>query len=78
MWVRVWYYCRMILDVEEKGFIMFGKIVLIEFMSGNMGVVLVMVGCKRGYKVMLVMFNFMFLEWCMVFWVLDVEVVFIG
>lgn len=48
----------MIEDVEVKGILKFG-VVIIELISGNIGVGLVWVVSVKGYKVILIMFEIM-------------------
>lgn len=50
---------------------------LVEFISGNIGIVLVYVCVVCGYKLMLIMLEIMSLEWRKVFKVLGVNLVLI-
>lgn len=50
---------------------------IVEFISGNMGIVLVFVVVLCGYKLILIMFSSMSLECCKLFKVLGVNLVFI-
>lgn len=64
----------MIQQVESKGLIKFGDI-LIEVISGNIGIVLVMVAVIKGYKMVLIMLDNMSVEWRVFMVVFGVELV---
>lgn len=66
----------MIKDVEEKGLIN-KDIVIIELMSGNMGIVLVFVVVVKGYRLILIMLDIMSIERRKFLKVLGVEFVLI-
>lgn len=66
----------MIEDVEVKGVLKFGDII-IELISGNIGIGLVMVVVVKGYCVILIMFEMMSIECCNLFCVYGVELVLI-
>lgn len=68
---------NMINVVECEGLIKLGKIILVELMFGNIGIVLVMVVVVRGYKLILIMLEIMSMECCVMLWVYGVELVLI-
>jgi cysteine synthase len=49
------YFCRMIEDAEERGLISPGVTTLVELTSGNMGLGLVLIANKKGYRFIAVM-----------------------
>lgn len=66
----------MVEDVEVKGMLKFG-VIIIELISGNIGVGLVFVVVVKGYKLILIMFDMMSMECRNLLKVLGVEFVFI-
>lgn len=66
----------MINVVEVFGELKLGGII-VEFISGNIGIVFVMVGVVWGYCVILMMLVLMLKECCVLFKVFGVEIVFI-
>lgn len=66
----------MIWDVEKSGKFIKGK-VIVEFIFGNIGIVLVFIVVVCGYKLILMMFELMLIEWCWVMVVFGVELIFI-
>lgn len=68
---------NMINVVECEGLIVLGKMILVELIFGNIGIVLVMVVAVRGYKLILIMLEIMSMECCVMLWVYGVELVLI-
>lgn len=66
----------MIVEVEKCGEIKLGD-VLIEVISGNIGIVLVMIVVLKGYCMKLLMFDNMSQECCVVMCVYGVELIFV-
>lgn len=62
--VKDWIVLSMIEKVEYDGLLKLGDII-IEFIFGNIGIGLLMVGVVKGYKVIIVMFEMMSIERCL-------------